>query len=546
MSEKQHSSVLLNLILKYKKYAIIITLISVISIVISYVSPLINAKLIDVGILGKQVPKLLLFLVSLSVIRLIDFIFEYINSLCTLTFNYKLKKDISNRLIDYMINKKETRTGEADKLLREEVSNFIMFFTSNVPQLVFSIIKVLFAVIMMFYIQWSVALVVIVIEVITFIASCHFNNKVSEQGENLRKLLISQIIKMSEIVDNIFLVKHIHARDYVMHRYNNAMHVTYKENCGLNKLSQSLLAIQELAQNLIELIIWGIGGCFVIKENITLGVLYSLLMYVGYFHGSLRTVLATWKGYCENKVSLHVILTCLKEIEMDNSTSELSITGIREINVSDVSFGYDEKTLFTNTDISFTSEKPNYIIGHSGVGKTTFMRMLIGALECSSGYIEFRGERGGSISSSKARGEYVSWVPQEPIMFNDTIMNNLTLGKQKTIDEVIYVCKQCAIDQYINDLPHKYDTVVDENGQNLSTGQKQRICLARAILQNLQIICIDEMTSSLDPETKEFVNLHIANIVKDKIIIIISHDVEYIPVNAHIYEIKDKKIVKKC
>ena len=180
--------------------------------------------------MGKEIRKLIIFLVLLFSIRIIDFVFGYINSIVMLHLNYKLNKEISNKIINNTIKKKDIKKAEVDKLLRSEVSAFIVFITSNVPQLVFSCLKVICACVMMFFMQWKISVVVVSIEIGTIFLYSYLNSRVLQMGKVLRELVIDQITKIAEVVDNIRFTKYIHAQEYVTRRFNGAIYATYTQD----------------------------------------------------------------------------------------------------------------------------------------------------------------------------------------------------------------------------------------------------------------------------------------------------------------------------
>ena len=138
----------------------------------------------------------------------------------------------------------------------------------------------------------------------------------------------------------------------------------------------------------------------------------------------------------------------------------------------------------------------------------------------------------------------MSLVSQDVILFDDTIKNNIAYAKENASDEEINLaCKFAAADEFINNLPKKYDTLVGENGQRLSGGQKQRISIARAILKESPIILLDEATSSLDADSEEVVQNAILNLTKNKTTLVIAHRLSTIHKADKIFVLKAGEII---
>ena len=163
------------------------------------------------------------------------------------------------------------------------------------------------------------------------------------------------------------------------------------------------------------------------------------------------------------------------------------------------------------------------IVGKSGAGKTTVFNLLCKMYTVKSGEILIDNENINELDEKSIRGN-VTIISQNPYIFNMSIRDNLKLVKENLTDtEMIEACKIACLDEFINKLPDKYDTIVGENGIILSGGQKQRLAIARALIQKTKIILFDEATSSLDNETQAEIQKAILNLKKQYSILIIAH-----------------------
>lgn len=217
---------------------------------------------------------------------------------------------------------------------------------------------------------------------------------------------------------------------------------------------------------------------------------------------------------------------------------------IKEISIQKLNFEYkDNDLIFDNTSVCFESGKINYLTGESGIGKSTLFKLLTKDYPVEKDSIFFEGIDICDISQTDLLG-YFGVVTQDPLIFQDTVWNNLTLNNQYSKEEVISVCEDCAILNVISEMECGFDTAISENGFNISSGQKQRISLARALLQNRNIILIDEVTSGIDSKNEAIIRQSLSKYTKGKIIIIITHSKEFIDAESNVYSIENKKIIK--
>lgn len=209
----------------------------------------------------------------------------------------------------------------------------------------------------------------------------------------------------------------------------------------------------------------------------------------------------------------------------------------------DVSFGYNDNLVLDKLNLKIESGKTYGLVGKSGSGKTTIFNLLCKLYNINSGNILIDGIDIEKLSEQAIRGN-ITIINQNPYIFNMSIKDNLKLVKKDVTDEEIYnACKLACLDDYINGLPEKYDTVVGEGGVTLSGGQRQRLAIARALVQNTQIILFDEATSALDNETQTKIQHAIDNLKGNYTIIIIAHRLSTIVNCDKIFMLDEGKII---
>ena len=218
---------------------------------------------------------------------------------------------------------------------------------------------------------------------------------------------------------------------------------------------------------------------------------------------------------------------------------------LENIIVENLSYNYpNQNKVIENLDIKISKNQKIGIIGESGSGKTTFLNLMLGLIKQNEGSIFYN--KLNIISDKYKIYKYIGYVPQDTILFNDTIRNNITFGNNSSDEESLnQVINTVRLEKFIKNLKDGIDTSLGERGINISGGQKQRIGLARVLFKDPQIIFFDEATSSLDIENEKLILSDIFNSCKNKILIIVSHRKETLKDCDEIYEIKNRKLIKK-
>ena len=199
---------------------------------------------------------------------------------------------------------------------------------------------------------------------------------------------------------------------------------------------------------------------------------------------------------------------------------------INTIELSGINFSYEGKENLYSENINIEIKKGDHIgiNGTSGSGKTTLINMILGLIRPKLGKILYN-NNDISIYNIREYYELISFVPQDTILFNDTIKNNLTFNDENIdFDRLNKIIKLCKLENFIANLPNKIETNVGEKGLKISGGQKQRIGIARALYRNFDLLILDEATSSLNKDYEDDILEEISHLFKDKIIITISHD----------------------
>ena len=246
-----------------------------------------------------------------------------------------------------------------------------------------------------------------------------------------------------------------------------------------------------------------------------------------------------------SKILMDIINDILDlDIEDSASSSTTTLKAIDLLEVKNVSFRYGNGLLvLENVALSIKRGEKIAIVGQSGCGKSTLAKLFLRFYLPESGHIQINGTNIDCFDLSSLRNS-IAYISQNPFFFADTIRNNLTNGNEEISDEQIEaVCKMCLANQFIETLPLGYDTVLSENGENLSNGQRQKIALARALLANPQILILDEATCNLDSVSEKKINEMLSYNFSNMSCIFITHRLSTLEGCSKIYVMESGKII---
>lgn len=260
--------------------------------------------------------------------------------------------------------------------------------------------------------------------------------------------------------------------------------------------------------------------------------LYMPLGFLGFVYREIRHSLADMER-------MFNLLDQQREVPDSRDAVEIDVNA-GEIKFVNVSFSYHaDRMILKNINFTAKAGQKLAIVGPSGSGKSTIIRLLYRFYDPQVGHIEIDNQDIKTVSQNSLR-KHIGVVPQDTVLFNDTIYHNIAYGKPSASNEqVIMAAKQANLDDFINNLPDGYETIVGERGLKLSGGEKQRIAIARTLLKAPEILCFDEATSALDSHAEQRIGQEIINISANKTSLVIAHRLSTI-VDAHQILVLDK------
>ena len=286
----------------------------------------------------------------------------------------------------------------------------------------------------------------------------------------------------------------------------------------------------------------------VLKGQMSLGTLLSISYIIGEMNSPIAQLISFIKKLQEAKLSLtRLTEISIQEPEENNLNTQLSIKNNEGIVIKNLCFSYENiqaSTVLDNINIHIPNSKVTAIVGHSGSGKTTLMKILLRFYEPTMGNIYFNGDNLLNISPKSIR-ENIGTVLQDGFIFSETIERNIVTNSDNVdIEKLNNALKTACIFDFVNSLPQKHNTIIGSLGNNLSTGQKQRILIARAIYKNPKYLFLDEATSALDSKTEKIIHNNLLEFYKNKTVLIIAHRLSTVKNADNIIVLDSGKVVE--
>ena len=538
---------------KYKKEVVVISIIAVVFAAASGVVPYIYGKLVDLvsnqsfsflvfALLGVWVLTDVLSEVFRRIVSLrgsflgaeasADFILEHASHVMSLPLGFHREKRVGE------VVSRITRAGES---LRDLIENTLFWV---LPQF----LTVLIGLAVMLWINWQLFLgIVIIFTLSTSVTLVRASHLIKAQ-----KLVNKSYDKASGDLNDSFLniqtIKSSGAEKFQKEKIKKS----YKEEIvsSLKKVFviwENTSFYQELIFSLGFVAVFGYALVLLNNKIITAGVLITFLGYLNLVRMPLRFLLWQWLSIQRGMSSIKRARKLLGVASEDYNTKGRVLKGVKgKVEFKNISFNYPKKPLVLD-DISFFAN-PNEktaIVGGSGEGKTTLVDLLSLYFKPTKGEILIDGVSTKKLSLAFLRG-IIAYVPQEIVLFNDTIKNNILYGRPEASEkEVVAAAKIANADHFINFLPQKYNTLVGERGVKLSTGQKQRLAIARAVIRNPKILVLDEATSSLDVKSEKMIQEAIESLAQNRTTFIIAHRLSTVRKADKILVLEKGKIVEQ-
>ena len=475
--------------------------------------------------------------------------------------SYRLRKELIAKINRMPMNYFGKSThGEALSRVTNDVDTLAQNLNQSITQLVTSITTIIGVMVMMLSISPLMTLIAVLILPVSMVLVL-FVVKISQKYFKSQQEYLGHINgQVEEIYSGHNIVKAFNREERVIEDFNEANDILYKSAWKSQFFSGVMMPVMTFVGNLGYVAVAVVGGLLAANGTIMVGDILSFIQYVKNFTQPI-TQLAQVSSMLQSTAAAAERVfeflaedeeeQCAKEHAMLTDTSgntrnvtTLDITG--DVTFDHVRFGYTpEKIIINDFSASVRQGQKIAIVGPTGAGKTTIVKLLMRFYELNGGRILIDGYDIADFDRSELR-ELFGMVLQDTWLFKGSIMENIRYGKlDATDDEVIAAAKAAHVDHFIRTLPGGYDMELNEEASNVSQGQKQLLTIARAILANNKILILDEATSSVDTRTEIQIQKAMDNLMKGRTSFVIAHRLSTIKDADLILVLKDGDIIEQ-
>lgn len=448
----------------------------------------------------------------------------------------------SRRLID--ISKQHT--GELLTKLTSDVQPVCTCFLAIIENMVGGVFSALIATAVLFFLNWKIAIILLIFMPLLMFVTGAFTPCIQQASKNDKENDEINRSMIQENLSRIMLIKTYFMQKKTIERAESTYQNKLKSGMKLGMWEGIATFAGTLSGNVMSMVTLGLGAYFVLKGETTVGSLIMIVQLLNYIVTPL-TKFSTAVAGIGQAVASSGRIGMIYELPAEKQITTAIPVNATELIVKDLCFSYEmneQNYLLDHVNMLFSKGEVTGIVGKSGSGKSTLLKLLIGLYTPVKGMIELKHDAG--IFNGEEIMPQTAYVPPLDYLFSGSVSDNIIMSEQ----EPRYVDMQAAaadanILSFIQSLPNGFDTVIGESGSTVSSGQAQRIAIARAIYKEALIVIFDEPTANLDADSIEKFQSMVKRLAKDKICIIVTHDVSTITNCDKVYMLENGSISEK-
>lgn len=435
----------------------------------------------------------------------------------------------------------EMSSGEIINRITNDADS-LSFTFGKMINMISSIVTALVILVYVFFNSWIVGLILIVFLIILYFIIKKYTPLLKDAHKERKTTQDSFTSLANESIRGIREIKTLGIKEQLIINAKKSIDDIFKVSKKEIDLETRFNIVISLLKEVLEVGVFIICIILLYYKQITLTFFIAMTYYIYRYMWFIECLNDFTETYQKVSVSLDRVNEILENQKFNDvvfgNTDIKNMKGI--IKFKDVSFSYpNEEKVLDDFNLIIEPNKKIAIVGTSGQGKSTLFNLITRLFDANAGTISIDDVNILDISEECLR-KNVSIIRQEPFIFNRTILENFKIIDENIkLKDVKKYVKEAYLDEYIESLPKKYDTLLGEGGVNLSGGQKQRLAIARTLAKNSKIILFDEATSALDNNSQEFIKKSIDNLVKNHTVVIVAHRLSTI-IDADIIYVIDK------
>ena len=517
---------------KYKWVMLAVIVMSTISSAMGAVPAWLSKYLIDDVLVNKNARMMVLVIIGIFVATITKVLTGYFASISSNYVTETIKRDIKIDVYTHLQHLpmsyfKQNKLGDIMARLSGDSATLgrIGFIIFDMFKEFLTVVALTFR---MFQVDFILALISLVVLPLIISTVKKYTKKIRKSGRIRQDTSGAVASFIQETLSGVFVIKAFNNSDDMVERYKEISMDEFQKSYRSTKIKAKVSPINEVITTIMVLLVASYGGYqILVAKTMSAGDLISFVTALGLMSQPLKRLVNKNNDLQEALPSADRVIEILDvPVEQDHYGEEKELNGkIETMSFNNVSFHYDDspELILKNINLDVKAGEVVAFVGKSGSGKTTLVNLIPRFFEVSEGNIEVNGINIKNLSLKKYR-DYIGVVPQESFLFSGTVYDNIAFGKAGVTEEdIIKAAKMANAYDFIMELPNQFKTEVGERGTMLSGGQKQRIAIARALIQNPEIMILDEATSALDTESERLVQDALDKLMVNRTTFVIAH-----------------------
>lgn len=517
---------------KYKWAMFAVIIMSTISSAMGAVPAWLSKYLIDDVLVNKNARMMVLVIVGIFVATITKVLTGYFASISSNYVTETIKRDIKIDVYTHLQHLpmsyfKQHKLGDIMARLSGDSATLgrIGFIIFDMFKEFLTVVALTFR---MFQVDFILALIALIIMPLMIRVVKKYTKKIRKSGRIRQDTSGAVASFIQETLSGVFVIKAFNNSDDMVERYKEISMDEFQKSYRSTKIKAKVSPINEVITTIMVLLVASYGGYqILVAKTMSAGDLISFVTALGLMSQPLKRLVNKNNDLQEALPSADRVIEILDvPVEQDHYGEEKELNGkIETMSFNNVSFHYDDspELILKNINLDVKAGEVVAFVGKSGSGKTTLVNLIPRFFEVSEGNIEVNGINIKNLSLKKYR-DYIGVVPQESFLFSGTVYDNIAFGKAGVTEEdIVKAAKMANAYDFIMELPNQFQTEVGERGTMLSGGQKQRIAIARALIQNPEIMILDEATSALDTESERLVQDALDKLMVNRTTFVIAH-----------------------
>lgn len=517
---------------KYKWAMFAVIIMSTISSAMGAVPAWLSKYLIDDVLVNKNARMMVLVIVGIFVATITKVLTGYFASISSNYVTETIKRDIKIDVYTHLQHLpmsyfKQNKLGDIMARLSGDSATLgrIGFIIFDMFKEFLTVVALTFR---MFQVDFILALIALIVMPLMIRVVKKYTKKIRKSGRIRQDTSGAVASFIQETLSGVFVIKAFNNSDDMVERYKEISMDEFQKSYRSTKIKAKVSPINEVITTIMVLLVASYGGYqILVAKTMSAGDLISFVTALGLMSQPLKRLVNKNNDLQEALPSADRVIEILDvPVEQDHYGDEKELNGkIETMSFNNVSFHYDDspELILKNINLDVKAGEVVAFVGKSGSGKTTLVNLIPRFFEVSEGNIEVNGINIKNLSLKKYR-DYIGVVPQESFLFSGTVYDNIAFGKAGVTEEdIVKAAKMANAYDFIMELPNQFKTEVGERGTMLSGGQKQRIAIARALIQNPEIMILDEATSALDTESERLVQDALDKLMVNRTTFVIAH-----------------------